>query len=338
MKKITIYFAFLFLIFFSACSNDLVLNDAPKEIPIVYGFLSRSDTAQYIRIEKAFISNAVGAPELAKDPNQLYFNDISAEILDVEANKSYKLTRVDAEKEGFKRQSGTFATTPNYLYKIKTANISLRENKTFRLIVKKNDGTVLTEANTVVLPDMKYEEPEPRELNLATSFLVTWTSIDYRPSKIYDVIYHINVEERVPTETTWVPVKGLDWTLVRGFLPTSSDFNPNLNRVSFRQKDVNAFYSFLATNLDKDKKVVRKLRGIDVEVIAAGDDLYQYLNVSSINSGITGTEVLPTYSNVKGGYGILSSRNRFISKDLGIGQRSLDSLLRGKFTKPLNFQ
>jgi hypothetical protein len=338
MKKFSIYFAFLVLVCLSACSNDLVLNDVSKEIPIVYGFLSRSDTAQYIRIEKAFISNDKGAPELAKDPNQLYFNDISAEILDVQANKSYKLTRVDAEKEGFKRAAGTFAITPNYLYKIQTANIDLKENKTFRLIVKKNDGAVLTEVNTIVLPDMKYEEPQPRELNLATSSLITWTSIDYRPSKIYDVIYHINVEERVPTENTWTPVKGLDWVLVKGFLPSSSDLFPSLNRVSYRQKDVNAFYRFLAENLDKDKKVVRKLRGIDVEVLSAGDDLYQYLNVSSINSGITGTEVLPTYSNVKNGYGILSSRNRFISKDLGIGQRSLDSLLRGKFTKPLNFQ
>lgn len=338
MKKLLIYSAFLAMAFLSACSNDLVLNDAPKDIPIVYGFLSRSDTAQYIRIEKAFISNDKGAPELAKDPNQLYFNDISAEILDVDAKKSYKLTRVDADKEGFKRANGTFATSPNYLYKIKTADINLRENKTYRLIVKKNDGVVLTEANTIVLPDLKYEEPEPRELSLATSFLVTWSSIDYRPSKIYDVIFHVNVEERVPTESVWKPVNGLTWTLVRGFAPTSSDLNPNINRVSYRQKDVNAFYRFLAENLDKDKKVVRKLRGIDVEVIAAGDDLYQYLNVSNINSGITGTEVLPTYSNVKDGYGILSSRNRFISKDLGIGQRSLDSLLRGKFTKPLNFQ
>ena len=90
--------------------------------------------------------------------------------------------------------------------------------------------------------------------------------------------------------------------------------------------------------MDKNKPVLRKLRDLDVEIISGGQDLYEYINVGNINSGITGTEVLPTYTNVKNGYGILSSRNRLYYKGITLGGRSIDSLRNGKITRDFKFQ
>jgi Domain of unknown function (DUF4249) len=338
MKKIAFVLGFFAILMASSCSNELVLTDTPKDIPIIYGFLSRSDTAQYFRIEKAFISPDKSAVELAKDPTQLYFENITVELQDVEAKKTYALSRVDGKSEGYPRNAGALATTPNFLYKIKTSKVDLRENKTFKLVVKKTDGAVLTEADAVVLPDLVFEDLDPKEISVTTSFPIAWNQLDARTAKLYDVMMHLNVEERNVSDSKWVPVPNLTWVLAKGFVPNSTEIEFGINKVTFRQKDITAFYRFLSDNLDKTKPVVRKLRSVDIEVVSGGKDLYEYINVGSINAGITGTEVLPTYSNVKGGYGILSSRNRKFYKGLGINARSLDSLVRGKFTKDLKFQ
>ena len=42
---------------FTACDNELVVTDKWKDIPIVWAFLSKSDTAVYIRVEKDFKYN-----------------------------------------------------------------------------------------------------------------------------------------------------------------------------------------------------------------------------------------------------------------------------------------
>ena len=338
MKKIIFAFPILILLL-SACSNELNLVAPAKEIPIVYGFLSRSDSAQYLRIEKAFIDPAKSALELARDPNQLYFSDITAEIQEVGTIKVYPLKRIDGNLEGYKRSNGIFATSPNYLYKINTSAIDLKENKAYKLVVKRKDGTVLTESEVIITPDIQLNEDRtnPTEFSVVSGLFISWLQTNYQTAKMYDIIVHLNVEERDINSNTWVPKK-LSWAIAKSFIPGASDVTPGINGVSYRYKDGNGFFQFLANNLDKNKPVLRKLRDLDVEIISGGQDLYEYINVGNINSGITGTEVLPTYTNVKNGYGILSSRNRLYYKGITLGGRSIDSLRNGKITRDFKFQ
>ena len=338
MKKIFILLS-VFALLFGACSNDLNLVAPAKDIPIVYGFLSRSDTAQYIRIEKAFVDPSKSAIELAQDPAQLYFSDVTAEIQEVDTKKSFLLKRVDGNLEGYKRTNGAFATSPNYLYKIKTSAIDLKENKAYKLVVKRKDGSVLTEVTTLITPDMQLNEDRtpPADFSVVSGFTISWLQTNYQTAKLYDIILHFNVEERDVSGTTWVPKK-LSWNVAKGYSPTSIDFVPAINNVNYRYKDGFGFFQFLANNLDKTKPVVRKLRDIDVEILSGGQNLYEYTALGNINSGITGTEVLPNYVQVKDGYGMLSSRNYLYYKGLSLGNRSLDSLRNSRLTKALKFQ
>lgn len=338
MKKIIFAFP-IFTLLLSACSNELNLVAPAKEIPIIYGFLSRSDTAQYIRIEKAFIDPSVSALTLAQDPNQLYFSDISAEIQEVGTTKVYPLKRIDGNLEGYKRNTGIFAASPNYLYKINTSAIDFKENKAYKLVVKRKDDTVLTEAQAIITPDIQLNEDRtnPTEFSVVSGLFISWLQTNYQTAKMYDIIIYLNVEEREVNSNTWIP-RQLSWTIAKSFIPGASDVTPAINGVSYRYKESSGFYQFLANNLDKNKPVLRRLRNLDVEIISGGQDLYEYINVGNINSGITGTEVLPTYTNVKNGYGILSSRNRLLYKGINLGGRSIDSLRNGKYTKDLKFQ
>ena len=47
-----------------SCSNELDLVAPHKDIPVVYGILCPSDTAQYIRLERAFIDQSIPATEI----------------------------------------------------------------------------------------------------------------------------------------------------------------------------------------------------------------------------------------------------------------------------------
>jgi hypothetical protein len=337
MKKI-FYFSLL-TILIASCSNEINLTDTPKEIPVVHGFLSRADTAQYLRIEKVFLDAKISAPDLAKDAKNLYFDNISVELIDVEAKKTYNLTRVDGNLEGYKRTSGTFATAPNYLYKIKTDKLDLKENKTFKLVVKRSDKTILTEAQTIITPDLKLNQDRtnPNDLPFATGLVVGWLQSDYKTAKIYDIEMYANVKE-TDVNTGKSEKKRIYWNVIKGFLPGTTEITPQINAVQYRISDPFAFYKLMKNNLKVDKNIIRFLEGVDIEINSGGQELYEFQSIGNINSGITGTEVLPTYTNVKDGYGVLTSRNKLQYLDMKISARSLDSLRKGQFTKLLNFQ
>ena len=87
-------------IFFSACSNDLDLFEEKKDIPIVYGLLSSTDTAHYIRVEKAFADPNGSALDVAQIPDSLYYMDAVVSLRNVQAGEEYILTMVDGNVEG----------------------------------------------------------------------------------------------------------------------------------------------------------------------------------------------------------------------------------------------
>jgi len=104
------YLAFCSLLVFllSACDNELNVIEDRKDIPVVYGFLTASDTAQYIRLEKAFVDPTTSALDLAKIPDSLYYDDelVTVEITDEDTDETYRLVRVDGNNEGYVRDEG----------------------------------------------------------------------------------------------------------------------------------------------------------------------------------------------------------------------------------------
>ena len=69
----------------------------------------------------------------------------------------------------------------------------------------------------------------------------------------------------------------------------------------------------------------------------AGDALYQFVRVSRANTGITSAQSIPTYSNVDGGLGIVTSRYTTVRQGIVLADEALDSLRTGIYTRNLNF-
>ena len=114
------------VVLIAACDNELELVSEYENIPITYGLLNRSDTAQYIRVEKAFVDPAKSALLLAQEPDSLYYEDLVVQLVNRSLNETYTLERVDGNLEGYPRDTGIFANSPNWMYKIRTEDMRMR--------------------------------------------------------------------------------------------------------------------------------------------------------------------------------------------------------------------
>jgi len=83
MKKLIIFILTLSGIF-TSCSTDFEINAPYKETMVIYGLLNTLDTAQYIRISKAYLGEG-NALIMAQEPDSINY----ADILDVKLERWY---------------------------------------------------------------------------------------------------------------------------------------------------------------------------------------------------------------------------------------------------------
>ena len=136
----------------SGCKNELVTIESWKEIPVIYGILSLGDTATYIRVEKAFVDATKSPNDIAQIPDSLYSNDVTVSLIRTKNNERFNLTRVDGNTEGYKRDGGIFAQSPNYLYKAKNATLSMRGDEQWRIVIQRVTCLTPTDPSSQTTP------------------------------------------------------------------------------------------------------------------------------------------------------------------------------------------
>jgi len=311
-----------------SCSNDFELTEGDADTPIVYGMISVGDTATYIRVERAFVDENTSALVLSKDPAQLYYNDISVVIRHIKTNRDYILKRVDGNLEGYKRNAGAFADAPNYLYKIKKSELNFIGKDQYKLIISRNDGTILTEATTTALSPYANEDitnPGPTQL---LSFV---NNVDYKlrwfgdaAAVIHDIKFVFNYKEE---KSGFITDKSVTWDVIK---------NHDKNEYTFKGR---SFYEFMQGAMEKSPAIKRYFQSASLQVISGAVEIKDYISIGQANLGITSSGEIPVYTNLSNdGQGIFSSKTEFIRKDIGLANVTLDSLKNGVITKSLNFQ
>ncbi len=323
-----------FLVAFFSCSNEFELNAPAKEIPIVYGVLSRSDAVHYIRVEKAFIEENTSALELAQDPNALYFEEVQVELVRESSGDAFLLDRVDASQLGVERATGIFATTPNILYKIEASDLNLQEEETYRLNIRRGADNLLTTAITPIVGDIRLNRPIPGEQKpplrvvVDDELTIVWAADE--TAKLFDVAMIINYEEFNPNDANSVVLKSLEWSLAKSVKSVDGP-----NRV---EPEGIEFYQFLNGNIAVDPALQRVLKNIDLRIDAGGEELFNYINVGQANTGITSAQVIPNYTNLSSGLGIFASRNTLIETGFVLDAQTKQELRDNDLTKDLNFR
>lgn len=322
-----------------SCSNDFEVAAPWKEIPAVFAVLSPKDTAHYIRVEKAFLDPETNALQIAQIADSLYYpeNAIDVYLERASTGQRYQLSRVDGNLEGYVRQGGVFATQPNWLYKTKA---TLQEGETYRFIMIRADGNPDVTAETTLPATFAFQSPNPAQLPPKIGFIRNApTTITWR-TDVNGVYFKISMQIRYREETPGGALIGRDtlyWTPVtnveRGNNQVANGLYKGEAKISSE-----AFYNFLVENIPAASDRFRYFDGIDITIEGGGKEIKAYQETAAANSGLTGAEVIPSYTNLSEGFGLFTGKNRAVLNKIQVSVETINAMNEQSPTQDLNFQ
>ncbi|MBK8555266.1 MAG: hypothetical protein IPL65_05595 [Lewinellaceae bacterium] len=255
--------------------------------------------------------------------------------------------RVDGALEGFVRDSGLFATTPNYLYKIRQAELpggGLEEKATYRLIIEKADGTPMVTAETAIPGDFRITIPNPSAIPPKitiggySSSTVQWnTDIN---GLYFNVYWRVRWRE-VDGSGSLIKRDTIDWLAASNVKRASSPSGAGGIYAGITSVSGRAFYQLLLENIPASSSKYRYFDGLDITLEGGGREIEDYLVTAQANSGLTGAEVFPSFTNIEpegAGYGIFTGKSRFEMSNVRITAETIDSMKVHPQAKSLNFQ
>lgn len=325
MKKLQ-YLILTLVVFSASCSTDLNVLDDYKETAIVYGLLNQSDTAQYIKINKAFLGPG-NALEIAQVFDSISYRNQLTVQLEQWKNGSKINTFTLTKDSSIAKPAGIFSSPKQILYKTKAA---LDQASDYNLIITNNTTNNVITGSTKLVNDFTVTKPFSSSLNFTntvTKFKIEWTSSPH--GKVYGVTlrFHYLEEDKVSSVVT---PKTLDW--VFGNQTTLSTQGGEVMFVEFMGE---AFYQYLQSRIPVDNNVKRYLPSsgphVDLIFSVGAEDLSTYIAVSQPSTGII--QEKPQYTNLKNGFGLFSSRYTKIKTGYQLTLTSTDSLYGGLFTR-----
>ncbi|GIV33345.1 MAG: hypothetical protein KatS3mg031_0880 [Chitinophagales bacterium] len=319
-----------FLLGMAACSNELDIAADYREIPVIYGLLNDAENTHYIQVLRGFMDDKSNALRIARNPDSLFYSE--SVVLKVERNgQPVTISRIDAATIGLARQPGVFIDSPNYVY---TFQENLLENHTYRLtFTNQETGTTVT-AETRIVKDFDITYPlTALEVNLVKDLNITWNAAEN--GKIYQLLFRFHFLQWKADDPLNKDTLFADIPIFNGL--TSSGTTGG-ERMNFNLEG-NAFFSSLRNALTVDQNIRRRALDAPLELIfyVGSEELFNYISINSVQSGITSLQVKPEYTNIQGGLGIFGSRLVKSVKGYRLTNASLDSLSCGQYTRALYF-
>ena len=340
MKKL-LYFLLLGSML-SSCSNDFEVSAPWKEVPIAYALLSPKDSAHYIRIEKAFLDPNISALEIAQIADSLYYpeNDIAVWLEHPSASTRVQLHRVDGNLEGYVRKEGVFADQPNWLYKVKGSPLAPGEK--YRLVIERKDGKPDITAETTVPKDFTLFKPSitgnVRFMSFAYS---TTTTVDWRTDEngVYFNLYLIIPYREEAADGTLLGRDTLVWTAATNFERSNTQSGGQFKAT----KEVAGaqLFDFLAANIPATSTNFRYFEKGSIIIEGGGKEIKEFNVTAAANSGLTGAEVYPVYTNLSEGFGIFTAKNELKINNViftGMSGSTIDSMDNYLPTRLLQFK
>lgn len=328
MKRIG-YLLIVVALFFS-CSTDLKVLADYKETTVVYGLLSQSDTAQYIKVNKAFLG-AGDALQMAQQFDSVTFGNQLTVQLEQITNGALVNTITLTRDSSIEKPNGIFSSPKQILFKTKAP---LNQNSQYNLKIINNSTKNVVTASTSLVSDFAINSPSSSVINFSSTtnkVKIAWDAAVN--GKLYGVTIRFYYQEK-DLNTSVVTQKYIDWVFANQ-VTANTDGSENL-LVDFYGAE---FYQFLQSRLSGNGNVSRFLvnnnSGPDIDIIfsVGGPELSTYIAVSQPSNGII--QEKPQYTNIKNGYGIFSSRYTKIKKGLKLTANSIDLLYKGPNTGDL---
>jgi hypothetical protein len=330
------------LLSLASCSEDFKIGAPYKNVTIVYGLLSQTDTAQYIKITRGYLDEQSNNFVSAKNADSLFYKDLTVVVENVNDNgtviNTYPCTKVELANEGYIKDTGTFATTPNYAYKFKAPlfgnyRLQILNNETSKKITADCKIVDIGSFSTPLTSSLPNEQLRP--LNFASAGgIAEFRWISPANSEIVDVILRVGYEEKTGSNPVRI-YKTVDLPVAINIIGASG-----LKKSEFVSRA--GFIGLLSSAFGPSGTTDQLSRYIDTPSViysAGGLRMREYVDATRAQGGITADEIRPVY---KGGfngedvYGLFDSRVIKTVNGVPWSKATVDSMILNPAFKSLN--
>lgn len=312
---------------FATCKNDLNVIADWKETTVVYGLLNQYDTAQYIKVNKAFLGEG-NALNMAQVYDSTAYGSYLTVSLERIKNGSAIQTIVLQRDSTIPKNTGTFYAPGQVLYK---TNAPLFDDSEYTLSIHNTKTGNKVSARSPLVKDFSITAPSSSTVNFThptSPFKAKWNSASN--GRLYQLVIRFHWQEWQVTDTSIRVNKQLDWVF-----PTQKSLTVAGGEPMEYEFMGEEFYKYLKTMIAPNSSVYRIPGALDFIFSVAADDFSTYMDVNKPSTSIV--QERPEYTNITNGVGIFSARFTKILPNKMLNQRSEDSLFAGQHTYNLNF-
>ncbi len=366
MKKLIGPFIITIAVFIlTGCSEKFKITAPYKNITVIYGMLDMADTAHYVRIQKAFLDETKSALTMSKNPDSSFYAGLNVKIKRIKVSDStitdtIHLNRVDLNFEGYPKQQGVFFDAPNYAYKFKNA---LDHDYIYCIIVTNLQSGQKDSADAPIIDDNPAHTDPVASVPYFSSYVFTDTGkIDFSSTlanRSYEFIAdfippaNFSFEDQISPAVLAQCIIRFNYAdsnySTHTYTTKSFDYNIGYKQMifplGFGEIDYSIpnseFYNAISSGLGvAPPYVIRLLDKCDIFVYLGTQDFFNYQQNSLVQGvGLTGSEIEPVYTNIKGGdaLGLFTSRGMRQGK-LKISDNTIDSLILNPITSQANIK
>jgi hypothetical protein len=329
LKKILILL--LLVMGLSRCSTDFSVTAEYKEFTVIWALLNHTDQVHYIRIQKAYLDESTSALLIATNPDSIYYpNTLVAKVIEKGTTLVFPLEKIDGDtlNPPIKKDSGTFASSPNILYRFKG---QLDQFKTYRIEILNGENGHTASAETVLVNDFSINRPfDEQKINWVgpSNFFCFWQLA--QNGKIHDLnmrIHYHTANVNSPNVTTGY--KYIDWQVFK-----NKDFIGNPVKYDIPGE---TFYKAVQRLLDPDPEIIRYFDSLNFTFSVGNVMLSDYVNFNQAQTSITQNQTIILFTNVENGVGLFASRFYKTVTGVFMNDPSIDSLACGSITGDLGF-
>ena len=355
MKKLFFPIVALALSALVGCSEKIKVAAPYKNITIIYGLLDQQDTAHYVRIQKAFLDNNKSALDMAKAADSNFFRSMNVVVKRYKAfgatntlRDTIHLDKVDLNLEGYPKQPGVFFQSPNYAYKFKNY---LDPQYFYRIVVTNLETGEIDSANAPVINDL---DASVFSVPILDDSVINKEGMNFvMPKKYFELLgTYVNPAnynfygQTSPVAVAQAIIRFNWWDSTAGTprKPGSYDYNagyfPMTQTPAFIYKIENQqlFFALRDGMGQAPPNTIRLLDRTDIFIYLSTPDYYSYYQVSlTAGTGLTGSEISPVYTNIKGdnALGLFTSRGMKTNK-VTITPKTVDSLIHSPILSGTN--
>ena len=364
-SSVTCYLTIAALCVFTSCTTKFNTGAPYKNIIVIYAYLDVNDTAHYVRIQKAFLDQTKSGLTMAQTPDSSFYTSLNVTIKilsmsDSVVMDSIHLYRVDLNNEGYPKQKGIFFNAPNYAYKFTS---KLNPNYLYRIVVTNTAAGQVDSAETPVIDDNPSDiEPVSGKPYLFSAISAEMTYLNFAlrgfntyyecgavytapQGFAYENLRSPAIAAQVVVRFNWEDSNQVTGATTKHSFDMNTDIqilNPSTstNLIDFKIPNAVLFNAIIE---GMGPAPLNTIRLIDTGAVFIYLSTKDYVSFETANLtqgvGLTGDDVGPVYTNIKGpgALGLFTSR-AVQQGQMVIDEQTLDTLKYSKYSSINNIK